>query len=135
MTSVDVTGEMLAKSRSTAAAPGMQHVEFRDGLAEALPVDNGWADVVISDQQRGHNLGADKRAVFAEIHRVPRPNGVQQFADIANRQPVPATAINNIDLWTPELHVVCRDQPGSKCCRKSALSVRGSDRRLTLFKV
>jgi arsenite methyltransferase len=95
---VDMTDEMLAKSRSTAAALGMQHVEFREGLAEALPVDDSWADVVISNGVI--NLCADKRAVFAEINRVLRPGGVLQFADIANGQPVPAGAISNIDLWT-----------------------------------
>ena len=55
-------------------------------------------DVVISNGVI--NLCADKRAVFSEIHRVLRPEGVLQFADIANGQPVPAAAINNIDLWT-----------------------------------
>jgi arsenite methyltransferase len=95
---VDMTDEMLAKSSSTAAALGMQHVEFRKGLAENLPVDDSWADVVISNGVI--NLCADKGAVFREIHRVLRPEGVLQFADIANGQPVPATAINNIDLWT-----------------------------------
>jgi arsenite methyltransferase len=95
---VDMTDEMLAKSRSTAAALGMQHVEFREGLAVALPVDDGWADVVISNGVI--NLCADKRAVFADINRVLRPGGVLQFADIANGHPVPAAAISNIDLWT-----------------------------------
>jgi arsenite methyltransferase len=38
--------------------------------------------------------------VLSEINRVPRPGGYLQFADIANGQPVPAAAINNIDLWT-----------------------------------
>ena len=46
------------------------------------------------------NLCADKRRGFREIHRVLRPGGLLQFADIANGQPVPAAAINNIDLWT-----------------------------------
>jgi arsenite methyltransferase len=40
---------MLAKARQTAAALGLGHVEFREGLAEALPVEDGWADVVISN--------------------------------------------------------------------------------------
>ncbi|MGI9053339.1 MAG: methyltransferase domain-containing protein [Ilumatobacteraceae bacterium] len=44
---VDMTAEMLAKSRQTAATLG--HVEFRDGFAEELPVEDGWADVVIGD--------------------------------------------------------------------------------------
>src|SRR5712692_6723098 len=44
---VDMTPEMLEKSRDTAAALGLAHVEFRDGLAEAIPIDDASADVVI----------------------------------------------------------------------------------------
>ncbi len=95
---VDMTDEMLAKSRATAAALDMANIEFRKGLAESLPIEDGWADVVISNGVI--NLCADKGAVFAEIYRVLRPDGVLQFADIANGQPVPEAAINNIDLWT-----------------------------------
>jgi arsenite methyltransferase len=95
---VDMTAEMLAKSRRTAEALGLVHVEFRDGLAEALPVADGWADVVISNGVI--NLCADKKAVFAEILRVLRPGGRLQFADIANGRPVPAEALRDIDLWT-----------------------------------
>ena len=95
-----MTDEMLAKSRATAVALDLPQVDFRKGLAESLPVD-GWADVVISNGVI--NLCADKRAVFREIHRVLRPAGVLQFADIANGQPVPAGAVNNIDLWTARI--------------------------------
>lgn len=95
---VDMTAEMLAKARQTAAALGLTQVQFREGLAEALPVENGWADVVISNGVI--NLCADKQAVFAEIFRVLRPGGRLQFADIANGRPVPAEALRDIDLWT-----------------------------------
>jgi len=95
---VDMTAEMLAKARQTAAALGVTQVQFRDGLAEALPVEDGWADVVISNGVI--NLCADKQAVFAEIFRVLRPGGRLQFADIANGRPVPAEALRDIDLWT-----------------------------------
>ena len=95
---VDMTAEMLAKSRGTAAELGLDHVTFREGLAEALPVEDGWADVVISNGV--FNLCPDKRAVFSEVWRVLRPGGVLQFADIANGSPVPAEAIAQIDLWT-----------------------------------
>jgi SAM-dependent methyltransferase len=95
---VDMTAEMLAKSRQTAAALGLGHVQFREGLAEALPVPDGWADVVISNGVI--NLCADKQAVFAEIFRVLRPGGRLQFADIANGRPVPDGALRDIDLWT-----------------------------------
>lgn len=95
---VDMTPEMLAKSRQTAGALGLANVEFRHGLAESLPVADGWADVVISNGVI--NLCADKREVFAEIFRVLRPGGRLQFADIANGRPVPAEALRDIDLWT-----------------------------------
>jgi SAM-dependent methyltransferase len=95
---VDMTAEMLDKSRATADALGFDHVEFRDGLAETLPVDDGWADAVISNGVI--NLCADKRAVFDEIRRVLRPGGWLQFADIANGRPVPPEALRDIDLWT-----------------------------------
>jgi SAM-dependent methyltransferase len=95
---VDMTEEMLAKSRSTAAALQLDHVEFREGIAENLPIAAEWADVVISNGVV--NLCANKRAIFSEIFRVLRPGGHLQFADIANGKPVPEAAIQNIDLWT-----------------------------------
>jgi SAM-dependent methyltransferase len=95
---VDMTQEMLLKARGAAAEMGLNHVEFREGLIEDLPVGDGWADVVISNGVI--NLCADKRRIFSEIHRVLRSGGRIQFADIANGKPVPEAAIRNIDLWT-----------------------------------
>jgi arsenite methyltransferase len=95
---IDMTPEMLAKSRRNAEELGVTHVSFREGLAEAIPVPDGWADVVISNGVI--NLCADKQVAFAEIHRVLRPGGVLQFADIANGRPVPVEALRDIDLWT-----------------------------------
>lgn len=95
---VDMTAEMLAAARRNAAETGAGHVTFREGLAEELPVPDGWADVVISNGV--FNLCADKAAVFAEVHRVLAPGGWLQFADIANGTPVPEEAIADIDLWT-----------------------------------
>lgn len=95
---IDMTEEMLAKSRKTAQAMGLRNVEFREGILEKLPIEDGWADVVISNGVI--NLCADKQQVLSEISRVLRPGGHLQFADIANGRPVPASAIANIDLWT-----------------------------------
>jgi ubiquinone/menaquinone biosynthesis C-methylase UbiE len=77
---------------------GYAHVELREGLAERLPIEDGWADAVISNGVI--NLCADKRAVFDEIRRVLKPGGWLQFADIANGRPVPPEALRDIDLWT-----------------------------------
>ena len=95
---VDTTPEMLDRARAAAATVGCRNVEFREGLAEALPVEDASADVVISNGVL--NLVADKRRAFAEIHRILRPGGVLQFADIANGEPVPEEAIADVDLWT-----------------------------------
>ena len=95
---IDMTEEMLAKSRSTARDMGLDNVEFRDGLIEEMPVEDGWSDVVISNGVI--NLCADKKKVFSEIGRVLRPGGALQFADIANGKPIPEEALRNVDLWT-----------------------------------
>jgi SAM-dependent methyltransferase len=95
---VDMTPEMLAKARETARLMGLGHVEFRQGLAEDLPIEDGWAGVVISNGVL--NLVADKAHVFREIFRVLRPGGRLQFADIAVGRAVPEESVRNIDLWT-----------------------------------
>jgi SAM-dependent methyltransferase len=95
---IDMTPEMLKRSRDAADVLGLEQIEFREGLAETLPVDDGWADVVISNGVI--NLCADKQAVFGEVRRVLRPGGTLQFADIANGRPVPPEALRDIDLWT-----------------------------------
>lgn len=95
---VDMLDAMLEKSRATAQSMALSNVEFRQGLVEELPVEDGWADVVISNGVI--NLCADKRAAFGEIWRVLKPGGRLQFADIANGKPVPESALSIIDLWT-----------------------------------
>ena len=95
---IDMTAEMLDRSRAAATAMGLNNVEFRQGVIESLPIEDGAVDVVISNGVI--NLCADKRQVFAEILRVLRPGGRLQFADIANGKEIPAGALRNIDLWT-----------------------------------
>ena len=95
---IDMTSEMMEKSRETAELMGLSHVEFREGLAEAIPVESGWADVVIANGVV--NLCPDKAKVLDEINRVLKPGGRVQLADIANGRPVPPEALRDIDLWT-----------------------------------
>ena len=84
---IDMLPEMLEKSRKTAEIMGLKNVEFREGLLEEIPVEDGWADVVVSNGVI--NLCADKKRVFSELWRVLRPGGKLQFGDIANGKPVP----------------------------------------------
>jgi arsenite methyltransferase len=94
---VDMTPEMLKKAAEAAEDAGMTHVEFRDGYAEALPVPDEWADVVISNGVV--NLCPDKLTAFGEMYRVLKPGGRIQIGDILVQKEVPADAKRDIDLW------------------------------------
>jgi SAM-dependent methyltransferase len=95
---VDMTPEMIERARANAAATGMTNVEFREGLLEAMPVDDGWADVVISNGVL--NLVPDKAAALQEMHRVLTSGGRLQMADIVLSRPVSNTSKQDVSLWT-----------------------------------
>jgi ubiquinone/menaquinone biosynthesis C-methylase UbiE len=95
---VDMTPEMLERSRSIADKMGLKNIEFREGLIEDLPVEDGWADVVISNGVI--NLCPDKIGVYRQIFRVLKPGGRMTVADICLERPVPEEALHDIDLWT-----------------------------------
>lgn len=95
---VDMTPAMLQRARAGAHAAGFSHVEFREGFAEALPVPDGWADVVISNGVL--NLMPDKDAALAEMSRVLVPGGRLQLGDILVQTAVPDDGKEDIALWT-----------------------------------
>ena len=95
---VDMTSEMRQKARANTDLLGLTNVEFRDGLAERLPVPDSSVDVVISNSVI--NLCPDKLAVYREIARVLKPGGRLQIADVVVQKRVPDDAVSDIDLWT-----------------------------------
>jgi SAM-dependent methyltransferase len=95
---VDMTREMLARSRGMATELGLDNVEFREGLIEHCPVEDAWADVIISNGVI--NLCPDKLGVYKEVHRILKPGGRMMIADICVQKPVSVGALKDIDLWT-----------------------------------
>jgi arsenite methyltransferase len=95
---IDMTPAMLEKARRAAEDMRVPGVEFRQGKAEALPVADGWADVVISNGVL--NLIPDKLTALKEMARVLKPGGRLQIGDIVVQKPVDASAKSRIDLWT-----------------------------------
>jgi arsenite methyltransferase len=95
---VDMTQSMIQKAKQAASEAGVQNVEFRAGYAESLPVDDDWADVIISNGVV--NLTPDKAATFREMARVLKSNGRLQISDILVRKPVPLTSKQKAELWT-----------------------------------
>ena len=95
---IDMTAEMLEKARAAAVELGAENVEFVEGEVERLPFADMSFDVVISNGVI--DLVPDKDAVFSEIHRVLRPGGRIQIADVTIQQPVSDEGKRDIDLWT-----------------------------------
>jgi ubiquinone/menaquinone biosynthesis C-methylase UbiE len=75
---VDGDEEILALAR---AKPGADRVEWREGLAQELPVPAENADVVTISLVLHHLLPEDKRKALAEMKRILKPGGRLHVAD------------------------------------------------------
>lgn len=77
---VDGDPEILRRAQRKAEAVGVE-VNFKHGLADALPYDDASFDAVVSSLFFHHLSRAGKSATFAEIKRVLSPRGELTVAD------------------------------------------------------
>lgn len=94
---VDLAEEMVAKARANANTLGYENVTFEVGDIEELPVEGGRFDVVLSNCVL--NLVPDKRAAFAEMHRVLRPGGRFSVSDIVHVGSLPHELRKDAELY------------------------------------
>ena len=94
---VDMTPEMIERARLSAQRLKLDNVEFRQGLLEKLPVEDGSIDVAISNCVI--NLAPDKTVVFREVFRVLRPGGRLAVSDIVTDGPLPAGVKESLAAW------------------------------------
>jgi arsenite methyltransferase len=100
---IDMTDEMLALARRNTPAVASKlgypriNIEFRKGLADAMPVQGETIDLIISNCVI--NLTPDKPKAFREMVRVLKPGGRFTIADIVSDAPVPNYLKYDPEKW------------------------------------
>jgi len=95
---VDMSPELLARARAGVAEAGLYNVTFVQGRAEELPVESGWADLILSNGVL--NLATCKESAFAEIARVLRKGGRFQAADLVLVKDLPEDLRQSEFAWS-----------------------------------
>jgi arsenite methyltransferase len=95
---VDMTPEMISKSRGNAEKSGLANIEFRVGEIENLPVANDTVDVIISNCVI--NLSPAKENVFSEAFWVLRPGERLAISDIVVTAELPPSIKQDMALYT-----------------------------------
>jgi ubiquinone/menaquinone biosynthesis C-methylase UbiE len=94
---IDFTPAMIERARNNAEVRGYNHVEFRQGDIEKMPVTANVADVIVSNCVL--NLVPNKDAVIKEIYRVLKPGGHFSISDIVLQGELPVNLQEAAEMY------------------------------------
>ncbi len=94
---LDMTPEMIQRAERLARRSTIKNVEFRLGHAEAMPVEDGSVDVLLSNCV--FNLCEDKGRAFEEVYRVMKPGGRIVISDMVTDTPLPRALHGDPEQW------------------------------------
>lgn len=95
---IDLTEEMAAGARRNLAQSGVANITVLKVGDESIPFGDRIFDLVISNGVI--NLSPAKEKLFREIHRVLKPGGRLQFADIIAEKELPAAMTGSPEAWS-----------------------------------
>jgi ubiquinone/menaquinone biosynthesis C-methylase UbiE len=95
---IDLTVEMVERATRNLAAVGLTNAEVRQVEGEEIPYGEATFDLVISNGVI--NLSPAKEKLFAESHRVLKPGGRLQFADIVLEAELPPELAASPEAWS-----------------------------------
>jgi ubiquinone/menaquinone biosynthesis C-methylase UbiE len=95
---IDMTDEMLSKSRENAEKGGFKNVSFVKGIIEEIPLANEIADLVISNCVI--NLSPQKEKVFKESFRILKKGGRLVVSDIVLKRHLPQFILDSKELYS-----------------------------------
>lgn len=94
---LDMTEKMIEKARSNAEKLELENVEFVLGDIEDMPLEDGLADVVVSNCVL--NLVPDKKQAFQETYRITKPGGHFSISDIVIRGRLPQSLKEDAEMY------------------------------------
>lgn len=94
---IDFTDEMIKKAKFNNENLGYKNVEFKLGEIEDIPLQNDYADVVVSNCVL--NLVPDKTKAFAEIFRILKPGAHFCVSDIVVKGELPAELKKSAEMY------------------------------------
>jgi len=124
---IDMTEEMVDRSREIAGRYGYKNVEFLLGEIEDLPIEDGTIDVVTSNCVI--NLSPDKKKAFSEAYRVLKPGGIMVISDTVLEKELPEEVKRDPDAWCGCIAGAMRREEYIRTIRSSGFEILSVDER------